>query len=228
MTQPVPSDTDVDLVAEVLWREAAPDARASPTPTCRADARAVVDALARAGRLLGTGWVRTDGDNEAAPDSDLVDYLEQVIYARLSVGEGVRGAARSVISVLDDRLLPEGAETRGRCGDRAPTVLPAALDERLQPIVCHLPAGHPGWHRDERGAEWTEGGHVVEVHSFPHSGSVPFVFDASCACGWHQGRNAWKWTALAIQDHFAAGGLTNGRGLIPAPSPSTEETPRVE
>lgn len=44
--------------------------------------------------------------------------------------------------------------------------------------------------------------------------SVPVVFRAGCACGWHYGPNALKWTALAVQDHYVSAGLTNGRGLL--------------
>lgn len=42
----------------------------------------------------------------------------------------------------------------GRCGDRAPTVLPPELDASMPAIICALPAGHPGWHRADGGAEW--------------------------------------------------------------------------
>jgi hypothetical protein len=60
--------------------------------------------------------------------------------------------------------------------------------------------------------------HDVTVTSQPH-GSIPFIFAAACSCGaWRCPPNAWKWTALAVQDHLTDVGMMrdgpgNGRVL---------------
>ncbi|WP_428964493.1 hypothetical protein [Micromonospora fluostatini] len=50
MTIPPYSDSDVDLVAAVLWQQTGTTPTA-PSEWCRIEARAVLDALAAAGRL---------------------------------------------------------------------------------------------------------------------------------------------------------------------------------
>jgi len=223
-TQPVPSDTDVDLVAKALSGYDGVEFASLPAEDqeCwRGEARAVLDALARAGRLrteasLGeqphdpSGCHRAgrphlgpcvdatsfaDGDNEAAPDSDLVDYLEQVIYARLSVGEGVRGAARSVVAVLAGRLLPEGAETR---------------DELLDLMRLLFGLYETWWHEVgtyDPGHELVSDGVRLTGIASLLSAEDSFAMEEACD---------------AIEPHE-----TRIRTLLgaPAPSPSTEETP---
>lgn len=41
----------------------------------------------------------------------------------------------------------------GRCGDRAPGVMPGARSQ----VVCRLSHGHAGWHKGDDGSEWTHG-----------------------------------------------------------------------
>ncbi|MCW6008715.1 hypothetical protein K1W54_29840 [Micromonospora sp. CPCC 205371] len=41
-------------------------------------------------------------------------------------------------------------ESVGRCGERATDMFSG-----MPPLVCALPAGHAGWHRDDGGAEWS-------------------------------------------------------------------------
>jgi hypothetical protein len=61
--------------------------------------------------------------------------------------------------------------------------------------------------------------HVITLAEREHvvSGSIPFVFNATCICGWWSGFNAPKWTLLAVQQHWVETKLTNGRGLLPSP-----------
>ena len=62
--------------------------------------------------------------------------------------------------------------------------------------------------------------HIVTITPAPFTvpdGSVPYVFDAWCNCGWAYPRNAYKWTALAVQDHYVGWSLTNGHGLLAKP-----------
>jgi hypothetical protein len=66
--------------------------------------------------------------------------------------------------------------------------------------------------RQERAAR--KEGHTITTRASSHEGSVPYVFDATCSCGWRNGRNAWKWVAYAIEDHLTAAGLMNGRGRL--------------
>jgi hypothetical protein len=56
--------------------------------------------------------------------------------------------------------------------------------------------------------------HTITVHHIEHEGSAPFIFGAVYTCGWSYGRNAPKWTLLAIQQHWVESGLTNDRGLL--------------
>lgn len=67
---------------------------------------------------------------------------------------GLREAADYVRWIAEGRPAREPATRPGRCGDVAPSVLEPRIDAQLPPIICALPAGHAGWHRDERGAEW--------------------------------------------------------------------------
>lgn len=60
------------------------------------------------------------------------------------------------------------------------------------------------------------GDHTITVTAKPHGGSVPVVFTATCTCGFRYGPNAFKWTALGVQEHYQAAGFTNGRGLLDA------------
>lgn len=78
------------------------------------------------------------------------------------------------------------------------------------PVASGLPRVPSGPAPGERG----RAAHTVTLTPHPHPGSVPFTFAAACSCGWATPANAFKWTALAVQGHYADARMTNGRGLI--------------
>ncbi|MFG3702397.1 hypothetical protein ACGF5C_31620 [Micromonospora sp. NPDC047620] len=80
------TDADVELVANALWAECG--APGPATPTCREDARAALDSLARAGRLLPTGgkkrteheidWQHRDREQDS-PTMTYDDFAEHQV-----------------------------------------------------------------------------------------------------------------------------------------------------
>lgn len=103
----------------------------------------------------GVGWCN------GAPGPAMVDVTSADVLTTGSAGHAVGVAA------IPAPWQPYEPPAVGRCGQRAPTALDAELDGMLPPIVCALPAGHAGWHRDERGAEWGTAEPVADLREVP-------------------------------------------------------------
>ncbi|MFC9085328.1 type II toxin-antitoxin system HicB family antitoxin [Nocardiopsis dassonvillei] len=79
-----------------------------------------------------------------ARDSD--GQPTQIIVMRSAGAHVAESDAEWVYDVLN-------RPTRGRCGEAAPALILKGAPVAA-PLVCCLPAGHPGWHRADDGAEW--------------------------------------------------------------------------
>lgn len=107
---------------------------------------AVADQALREVYKIGWRLVRAATLADMARERDeLLDELATVTAQRDRLLE------QHVERVAGGGQAPWPFETRGRCANTIPAVWGA------RPMVCRLPAGHPGAHEDE-GAQWTAGG----------------------------------------------------------------------
>lgn len=72
-------------------------------------------------------------------------------------GEDLRQAMDALQEAVDlyeeDEKEESSDQQTGRCGSRAPRLVPADEITRWG-AFCALPAGHAGWHRGDDGCEW--------------------------------------------------------------------------
>ncbi|MBQ1061317.1 hypothetical protein [Micromonospora sp. C41] len=184
MTEKPYTDADVQLVARTLWAECRADG--PPTDTCREDARAVLDILARAGRLkppTTEAQIRAGADalvrlRTLAPSLSELDAEDQAFWRRDAVA--VLETAGQPPSDLVDRLAAAltaalGALTADPSGRyHTSGYIPATVVDGWRALLAeHACPCLPGAPTHRHG----EGGYAIEQPDWDHQ--IVFAADGA-------------------------------------------------